>query len=61
MNTNERFRILTKSNDKQRKIRISSEMLNLIEEMAKKNGRTVNSEILYRVVQTLTDELRSIS
>lgn len=56
MSSKTKFRVLTKSSDVQTKIRMSSEMKELLKEIAMENGRTFNSEILFRLIKTLQED-----
>lgn len=49
-------RILPAASDKQTKIRIPSYLLEHVRERAYENGRSLNAEILFRLVKTLHEE-----
>ena len=48
-----RWRLITKTEDPQHVIRIPKEMRDLIKTLANKNGRSFNSEILYRLAYAI--------
>ena len=49
-------RVLPTASDKQTKIRVPSQLLEYVRERAYENGRSLNAEILFRLVKTLHEE-----
>ena len=56
MMINKNIRIVAVSQDKQTKIRVPQELFDHLKGAALENGRSFNTEILFRLVKTLHEE-----